>query len=61
MDDPFPDPEGLLVPPESPVPPNPKDVAYSRIPADEPLTENCSPEELDEMVKNNFFAVQTCS
>lgn len=38
------------MPPLSPVPPNPLDVAYSRIPADEALTENYSQEELDEIV-----------
>ena len=55
LEDPFPDPDGLEVPPLSPVPPNPLDIAYSRIPADEPLTENYSQEELDEIVSFKFI------
>ncbi|KAK6630487.1 hypothetical protein RUM43_014832 [Polyplax serrata] len=58
LDDPFPDPKGLEVPPQSPLPPNPKDIAYSRIPADEPLTENYSQEELDEMVQQREAAAR---
>lgn len=50
LEDPFPDPEGLGDPPKSPIPPSKKDVAYSRIPADEPLKDSATQEELDELV-----------